>query len=81
MKVNLYKTVQVSDEQRVQIANVIDGAVSRRKATRDELKEFIWDQGELWDETLADKFAILSGDDAPAEEEPEDDTVSLEDLL
>lgn len=53
MKVNIYETVEVSDEQRKQVAATIDEAGSKpRPATRDELKEFIWTNGSGWADQL-----------------------------
>lgn len=66
MKVNIYETVQVSDEQRVQIACVNDDAVSKRKATRDELKAFLWENGADWEQVLRDVYSELSGEDLAA---------------
>lgn len=79
MKVNLYRTEQVSDEQRVQIACVNDGAVSKRKATRDELKAFLWENGAGWEQVLWDAYSELSGEDLAAAAEADDD--ADEDLL
>lgn len=54
MKVNIDKTVQVSDEQRKQIAAFLgDSGSKRRDATRDEVKEFIWRFGSSWESVLA----------------------------
>lgn len=56
MKVNVYETVEISDEQRVQLANVIDGEIAKpkRNATRDEIKEFVWEHGAGWAQALTD---------------------------
>ena len=78
MKVNLYKTVQVSDEQRKQMGAVIDNNPKLRAATRDEIKTYIWDSGSRWDEALVEDFAELTG--AP-EEESEESEEDLEDLI
>lgn len=68
MKVNIDHTLQVTDEQRRQIANVLDGRITKRDATRDEMKNYIWESGKDWATTLADDFRVL-------EEEPEEDLV------
>jgi hypothetical protein len=59
MKVALYESVEVSDEQRKQIANVLDGKVSKRDATREELKSFLWDLGSDWPEILANRWSQM----------------------
>lgn len=62
MKVNIYETVQVRDEQRLQIARVLHNEPERPKkewATRDELKSFIWMNGSTWAEVLAEEYAHL----------------------
>lgn len=42
MKVALYPTVEVSDDQRVAIAAVLDGEdAKKRQASRDEIKEYV----------------------------------------
>lgn len=70
MKVNIYETVQVSDEQRIAIAREIDGdGAKKRQATRDEIKDFIWREGSTWATALVD--------DGPSEPDDEPD----EDLL
>jgi hypothetical protein len=77
VKVNIYETVEVSDEQRIAIAAEIDGdGGKRRQATRDEIKSFIWTEGRNW-------ASVLTGDGEPeAEAEPEDDLLGDdEDLL
>lgn len=81
MKVNIYETVEVTDEQRVTLANVLDQKVNKpkRQATRDEIKGFIWEQGSTWATALADEAANLAADtgtEEPPADEPED-----EDLL
>lgn len=54
MKVNIDKTLEVSDEQRKAIALHFDGPGSKKRdATRDEMKEFIWDNGSSWEDALA----------------------------
>lgn len=84
MKVGIYETVEVSDEQRVAIAARIDDAGSKpRKATRDEMKEFIWEQGAAWDHVLAGGASAedLEGpDDDLTEYDLRDDEYGSEDL-
>lgn len=54
MKVNIDQTLEVSDEQRKQIAAYIDDAgAKKRDATRDEMKQFIWSHGERWEDVLS----------------------------
>lgn len=73
MKVSIYETVQVSDEQRVMLGAVLDGTVKpKRQATRDELKAFIWEHGSGWEADLADTHSgVFGGGDEP-EVEPDD---------
>lgn len=81
MKVSL-GTVEISDEQRVQLANVLDGKISKRKATRAEAKDFIWREGVNWEIALGDQLRELTDD---GEEADEDDLIGdapgLDDLL
>lgn len=75
MKVNIYETVEVSDEDRVNIAKTIDGEGSKkRQATREEIKAFVWENGASWETSLSDLIQELGEE---AEEESED----LEDLI
>lgn len=72
MKVNIYETIEISDEQRVALARQIDGEdAKKRQATRDEIKEFVWEQGSDWAEALSD------GDTRPSE--PDEDLIGGED--
>lgn len=53
MKVNIDKTIEVSDEQRKAIARYIDGPFAKKRdATRDEMKTFLWDNGSNWEDVL-----------------------------
>jgi len=56
MRVNVYETVEIDDEQRVRLANVLDGEIAKpkRNATRDEIKEFVWEHGAGWAQALTD---------------------------
>ena len=65
MKVGIYETVEVSDEQRKAISKEIGVA----HATRDQLKQYIWDKGAFWFVGLID------------ETDEADDQMSIEDLL
>lgn len=57
MRVNIYETVEISDEQRVQLGAVLDGRVKpKRQATRDEIKNYVWDRGSSWDSDLSDDY-------------------------
>jgi hypothetical protein len=58
MKVNIYETVEVTDEQRVQLGALLDSQLKpKRQATRDELKEFIWTHGVDWDQELTNRYS------------------------
>lgn len=53
VKVNIYETIEVSDEQRVALARRIDGdGAKKRQATRDEIKAFVWEHGSSWADVL-----------------------------
>lgn len=97
MKVNIYETVEISDEQRVQLGAIIDGKVKpKRQATRDEIKAFIWEHGSDWETALSEAFSSFTGEgaaeaaDAPEEadedllggdDETPDDEFDDEDLI
>jgi hypothetical protein len=73
MKVNIYETVEVSDEQRVEIARALDGdGAKKRQATRDEIKAYIWEHGSRWAEVLDGSLEPQDGD-----AEDEDDGMDL----
>lgn len=71
MKVSINQTVEITDEQRNQMAKVIDGAPTKRWATRDEMKEFIWANGEGWEIALSDQYRDLGED--TGDSDPEDE--------
>lgn len=87
MKVNIDKTLQVSDEQRKAIAALLDGEGAKaREATRDEMKDFIWNHGSSWEHVLTNPTdGPLYDDDAPVDEDlvgtPDDPELDLGDLL
>jgi len=80
VKVNIYETIEVSDEQRVHLAVVLDGGKikPKRQATRDEIKAFVWAEGSDWEIALADQYneALADGGNEP---EPEDDLIGDDD--
>jgi hypothetical protein len=54
VKVNIYETVEITDAQRVTLGALIDGKLKpKRQATRDEIKEFVWEHGREWEQELA----------------------------
>lgn len=64
MRVNIYETVEVSTEERVQIAALLDGpGAKKRQATRDEMKQFVWAHGEGWQAALAAPVAAAAADE------------------
>lgn len=86
MKVNIYYTAEVSDEQRVAIAAEIDGSgAKKRNATRDEMKAYILREGEGWAESLADASEPVEepATELVPEDEPEfsEDDLDENDLL
>lgn len=56
MKISINETLEVSDEQRVQIADILDAERTKRQATRDEMKAFIWALGSDWEALLATEW-------------------------
>lgn len=44
MKVNIYVTEEVTDEDRKEISRIL----GVKQATRDQLKEFLWEHGSGW---------------------------------
>ena len=89
MKVNIDKTIEVTDDQRKKIAQVIHGDPKRpasQWATRDEIKDYLWEHGKDWDIRLADDHADLTlADQEDVEPEDADEDLigdaSLEDLI
>lgn len=79
MKVNVYETVEVNDQQRIMIAQVLDETLTpKRKATRAEMKMFVWDQGSEWATSLVHFWTERFGpagaaSAAAAADEPEDE--------
>lgn len=69
MKVGIYETVEVSDEQRAAIAKTL----GQKTATRDDMKAYIWEHGAQWAFTL--------GADPHHADEDADDQMSIEDLI
>jgi hypothetical protein len=55
MKVNIYVTEDVSDEERKLISQLL----GVRQATRDQLKEFMWTNGSQW----RDKLGVTAPDE------------------
>lgn len=79
MKVAVYVVNEVTDEQRVAIAALIDGGGKKRKASAAEMKEWIWQQGAGWPAALgggdaedADEDLLGTGTPAPADPDLED---------
>jgi len=73
------ESVEVSDEQLSLIADYIDGKNTKRRATRNQARDFIWSKGQTWKDHLQpdDYSDILGGNDD--NEDTED--INLEDLL
>lgn len=79
MKVNVYETVEVSDQQRIMIAQVLDEELTKRKASRAEMKTFVWDQGSEWASSLTHIWAERFGPGgAPTAATDEDDQLAAE---
>ena len=53
MKVRVQNNIDISDEQRVALAQKIDGpGAKKRQATREEIQDFVWGQGSQWADYL-----------------------------
>lgn len=77
MRINIDVTFEATEEQRVKLANVLDGKVSKRKARRDEFKKWFWKTGKDWEAKLDHEWTMQFGDGGTPEGEADDD----EDLL
>lgn len=80
MKVNIYETVEVTDEDRKRVAAIL----GQKNATREELKAFIWQHGAKWQSALstdeeveAATDALFQGDEANVNDE--EDLIGAED--
>lgn len=70
MKVNIYETVEVSDEQRVQMAAVLDGTGAKKRiANREEIKSFVWSNGQNWEAALDNAY---TGEPEPDDQDDDD---------
>lgn len=57
MKVNVNAQIEISDEQRVQMGALLSGAEKPKyRPTRDEIKQFAWEQGEGWADYLEEQY-------------------------
>lgn len=59
MKVGIYQTCEVSDEQRAMIA----AKLGKKVATRDDMKDYIWERGSEWAGWLSEVTPEPEGDD------------------
>lgn len=80
MRVAIYETVDVSDEERANIAKLL----GKKSVTREELKEYVWNFGAGW--KMAVVHGVVPGGPGDAftdngVDENYDDEVSLADLL
>lgn len=58
MKVTVHQTVEISEEQRLQLGAVLTGKIKPKHwATRDQIKEFLWEKGEGWAVELAELYS------------------------
>jgi hypothetical protein len=78
MKVQVSNTIEVSDEQRVQLGAVLNGSLKpKRWGNRQEFKDLVWQEGQNWPHALADLYAELA--DPDTEKEPEEDLLGGDD--
>ena len=72
MKVNIYETIEISGEDRLRLGAVLSGQQKPKyNATRDEIKQFVWENGEGWEDALTEAFNEKFS--APEEEDDADD--------
>lgn len=79
MKVNVYQTIEITDEERLALGALLSGAVKpKRVATRDEIKDYVWSRGGGWKQSLQQEYqeAFAEPEEdllgAPDEDEDED---------
>lgn len=84
MKVVVYESCEVNEEQLKKIADLLDGVTSARRALRSEAKVFIWQWGEDWapilDSQWEDEFGPGTPFASPAGNSDEDEDLPSEDL-
>jgi hypothetical protein len=56
-------SLQVDDDQIVKLANILDGKISKRRATRNEAKDYIWQAGADWNQAIEDDWVAKFGTD------------------
>lgn len=61
MRFNL-GVVEMTDEQRLQLAQVLDNRVHHRLANRNEARDFVLKHGARWASDLTIEFQNLTGD-------------------
>lgn len=87
MKSNVYHQFEISDQERSQIADLLDDEKTKRIATRDELKEFVDGYAARWRAGLAEEHSERFGADTsngshPEPEADEADTpLDVDDLI
>ena len=70
MKVNIYETIEISGENRLRLGAILSGAQKPKyNASRDEIKQFVWENGSGWEDALNKAW-----DEAfPPEDDSDDD--------
>lgn len=63
MRLVIHEQLDITDEERVRMANVLDEKISKRQATRDEMKQYIWSNGKEWLTHLDIQWGVLFGGD------------------
>jgi hypothetical protein len=65
MKTNVYEAIEITDDERRMLADLLDSERSKRMASRDEIKKFCWDAGSGWNARLhaehAEEFGAPEG--------------------
>ncbi len=84
MKVNIQEQIDISDEQRLQLAQVLYGGRAKPgEATRQDIKDFVWSHGMHWAHELREVWSLKFSEDEPDEDlvgEPDEDEDLLGDL-
>lgn len=79
MKVAIREQIEIEDDQRVKLADILDAKQTKRQATRDEIKDFAWALGSEWAEALEARWQQLYNDASDGDETAE--SSPAEDLL
>ena len=76
MRVNIYETIEISDEQRLMLGAILSGQQKPKyNASRDEIKRFVWENGIEWEDALAEEHSrAFPAEPDAADEDADEDT-------